>query len=1213
MILRTLSLLAISLAITTTATAATQQVKLPKALQSSLAAINAQLKSKLSSDDYAEVLKGEMVWEGDTNSLRTNLEKILKNPENDEVFPRAYIVKEEGEGICFQKHLQNQVEPILYADKQWVISRANGKGKNSSVYTFWNAMTGYPEMSLNLPGSVYCPVATNLPGVYALVLTTSRRSSEDTYTWHGYPCAICYVKPADNSFATWYISGADSSHQSPNPNTYYKGLKMPETPYFMSVAQSLMQLERTGNKSIADQLKARKEIQAKYEAVGRQYDTAAALTQLGRSAHLMAPVQVEHTISYRLPSENELRISGDMSGKTAALTYSADGMRYVSLDFNSLSRTVSYMPQAINKTVSYSAEGKPEIGLQEKAVDALKRKLTPMPARVTSGIQGYTKLDKIEATDPQVGAGNSLFVCSAGNYAWNVYDGAIVDELLGISRSNGTLYFFNPTPVEVGAVAKMHEYSEVVNRGDRGLIRGGSGAVQFAGKYRLLSILSADSESIRVLLCKQIAQNKEQYTLCSIHPGKPEFTVLKKWDAPVHRLAPVWIAAKKWLLQPVSSDSYEVVKLQDDNQMEKVATLYLSPQTDGYAVVLPNGLYAGSPGCERFLNMTANGKTMSLSVYAPWKNRPAEVLRQLGGNADDEAALRETTRRWLSKQGLDMDNMPEEPTPADLPMVKAPLPPLHTQQQTLSLNVQLQAGANALKTLKLFTDGTLQPTPKIAVAAGKSGNAKLNIPLAPGVNNIEIIPVDERGIAGSPLKFRTVCTAKAGDGDLYVVAMGVSKYDDEEINLQYAAKDATDISEAFRRYGMGNKKHILLLTDKQVKDESVLEQVQAFLKPARKHDRVVLYIAGHGMLDDKLQYFYAPAAFNVEDIAGTGISMDSFRECLQSCSARYKLMLLDTCHAGSLGEAGQDSLAASGVPLPHGVQAVQTRGMKVKKAKKPEEEKLTDNQKKRYIEDFFTMDEQMRGINVLAASAGAEFAQESGKWKNGVFTSSLIRTLSRDAAVDTNADGLLSVEEMLHYVSADVSTLTAHTQKPSVVSAEDTRTFHLSTDLAYFVLNRDWEGLKTAAKAGFRVNESAYPDTEAIVCKSLENGIPEDALVCLLENGANINRARKAILRGEHLQEVMMTPRMIITQDNAYIDFDGRKVDFCTKYGYPVLQLRRLLQPYYAKHKQQFESAATPAAPTGTAAPAADNKPTTPTDSKTKKAPKKRIRSRLYK
>lgn len=119
--------------------------------------------------------------------------------------------------------------------------------------------------------------------------------------------------------------------------------------------------------------------------------------------------------------------------------------------------------------------------------------------------------------------------------------------------------------------------------------------------------------------------------------------------------------------------------------------------------------------------------------------------------------------------------------------------------------------------------------------------------------------------------------------------------------------------------------------------------------------------------------------------------------------------------------------------LPSGVRAIQHRGMKVKKV----ESTLNTAQKKRYIEELFASGSTHRGINVLAGAAGAEFALESGEWKNGVFTASLIESISNHSRTDTNKDGAISVAELCSAVTAAVSHRTGGLQHPTTSALEN--------------------------------------------------------------------------------------------------------------------------------------------------------------------------------
>ena len=496
---------------------------------------------------------------------------------------------------------------------------------------------------------------------------------------------------------------------------------------------------------------------------------------------------------------------------------------------------------------------------------------------------------------------------------------------------------------------------------------------------------------------------------------------------------PVWMSEKRWLCLPTVDNCWDIYSVDEKfESVQKLCSVYFGGSKK-YSIILPCGIYAGTPDCEEFMYKEDSECRIGMQALAPWRNRPAEVLEAIGGNADDIAALRETTKRWLRKQGFDPDNMPQEPALKDFPALDVHMPNLFSTTDMARFTVTAKATANDITKVIVRVDGVEVPqswSRRLAIAASEQKELPVEVPLASGQNWIEVTPVDSKGISGDTFRFRTIYKGTY-PSDLFIVTLGVSDYDDLDLKLSYAAKDAEDIATAFEKYGTG-RKHLLVLTDKEVKDRSVLEKVKIFLSATSLEDRIVFYVAGHGILDDKYNYYYAPAGFDPERIDETGIAMDELTACLQSAKARKKLLLLDTCHSGMLGEAGEEKLTMSGVQLPHGVRAIQHRGMKVRKAIGA----LNTKQKKRYIEDLFSRGDVQRGINIIAGAAGAEYALESGAWKNGVFTSTIIQAL-QDSNADTNKDGRLNVEELQNYVTSKVAEQTNGEQKPSSVASEN--------------------------------------------------------------------------------------------------------------------------------------------------------------------------------
>jgi len=103
---------------------------------------------------------------------------------------------------------------------------------------------------------------------------------------------------------------------------------------------------------------------------------------------------------------------------------------------------------------------------------------------------------------------------------------------------------------------------------------------------------------------------------------------------------------------------------------------------------------------------------------------------------------------------------------------------------------------------------------------------------------------------------------------------------------------------------------------------------------------------------------------------------------------------------------------------------------------------LEADAQQRFIEEMFLLPGLHRGLTIIGASAGAQFAFESPEWNNGVFTASILEGLLEERA-DADADGRVTVSELRDYSATRVAELTQGAQTPSVVSFESDQDFDL--------------------------------------------------------------------------------------------------------------------------------------------------------------------------
>lgn len=235
---------------------------------------------------------------------------------------------------------------------------------------------------------------------------------------------------------------------------------------------------------------------------------------------------------------------------------------------------------------------------------------------------------------------------------------------------------------------------------------------------------------------------------------------------------------------------------------------------------------------------------------------------------------------------------------------------------------------------------------------------------------------------------------------LWVLAIGVSQYEDPRINLKYADNDALRIAQVLQTQQgvLFQEVRTRALVNQQATREEILKSMREFLGQAAPKDVVLIFVAGHGLQDRQTgTYYFVPHNANAENLDYAGLPMPMFEEAVKRLRTQVdKLILwLDTCHAGAV------TVAARGVNMG---------------------------------EDLAEALEQASGQYVLSASKAGEESLEDASYRlegeeraHGAFTFSLLRGLRGEKA-DTNQVVWLS--GLFSHVSKEVPRLTKGRQHP---------------------------------------------------------------------------------------------------------------------------------------------------------------------------------------
>jgi WD40 repeat protein len=301
---------------------------------------------------------------------------------------------------------------------------------------------------------------------------------------------------------------------------------------------------------------------------------------------------------------------------------------------------------------------------------------------------------------------------------------------------------------------------------------------------------------------------------------------------------------------------------------------------------------------------------------------------------------------------------------------------------------------------------------------------EMDIPLQNGKNVIRISVLNNKG-GESLMETMVVQNQKERvSKNLYLVSIGVSNYDNKEMNLKYAAKDASDITKLF----VSGKKHYdHVYADTIFNIQATAKNIEAIKKKLFStgvDDQVIIFLAGHGLLDNKLDYYLAMHDVDFNDPSKNGLSYEKLEGLLDSIPARCKALFMDACHSGELDKDEVELASAKKEEKGDIVFRAGGTNTAVKKSGLSRESSFE------LMKELFTDLRRGVGATVISSAGGTEYAMESAKWNNGVFTYCLLSGL-KGAKADLNKDGKIMISELQLYLQKAVPELTGGRQRPT--------------------------------------------------------------------------------------------------------------------------------------------------------------------------------------
>ncbi len=396
-----------------------------------------------------------------------------------------------------------------------------------------------------------------------------------------------------------------------------------------------------------------------------------------------------------------------------------------------------------------------------------------------------------------------------------------------------------------------------------------------------------------------------------------------------------------------------------------------------WIVTTANGYYNSSPKGDQYLQVKVGGKEYSTEQLRESFYRPDLVNLALSGG---------------SLKGL--NNVADVKPP---PVVAIVDTPKSIGKSDADVTLKITDAGGGIGDIRLYLNGSavmLDSARSVKIVAADQNEIQktYKLKLSGGLNSVRAIAFNaDNTMQSTDAIYEITASFKSiGRPSLYALVIGINEYKNPKLQLNYAVADATLFADTLKKGAspLFEKAEVKQLTSKEeTTRENILKELKA-MQSLNPDDLFVLYVASHGTVDDG-EYFLITSnvgSTRTERLKTDAIGQSVFKELIGNIPATKKLIIIDTCNAGALGEAIQ--------------VAMLTRGMSEDTAMK--------------------ILSRAVGSTILSASTSMQEALE-GYQGHGLFTYVLAEGLKGKA--DKGNTGYVRTTELADYVDNEVPVL----------------------------------------------------------------------------------------------------------------------------------------------------------------------------------------------
>ena len=463
-------------------------------------------------------------------------------------------------------------------------------------------------------------------------------------------------------------------------------------------------------------------------------------------------------------------------------------------------------------------------------------------------------------------------------------------------------------------------------------------------------------------------------------------------------------------------------KIWDLKSGKEIVTVVSLPE-DNFIFKTPDNYYYASKGALQMVSFSKDNKFFPFEQFDLQYNRPDIVLERLNMTSPELIrAYRKAYGKRLKKM-----NFSEEVFSKDfhLPEVSVHRPHHELATKSIHLKVSAKDSKYMLDRINVYVNNVpVYGVNGVDLKGEKAQHVNREIPLElnNGKNAIAVSVHNEKGVESLAETFEIVYHGVATKPDLYVLSVGISKYQKSSMNLTYAAKDARDFANLLAQQ---KDKYNRIFIDTVLNSNATTASIMATaakLRQSNVDDHVIVFVAGHGLLNKDLDYFIGTHDVDFDAPELSGLPYEMLEQVMSEIPARNKVLLMDACHSGEVDKE-EVMLASNTEKVDEGQIQFRTVGTKVVP-------KVGLENSFELMKHLFTDLRKGSGTSVVSSAGGAEYAMEGSQWKNGVFTYCLMSGI-RYMKADLNKDGKIMLSELQRYVQKEVVALTNGKQTPT--------------------------------------------------------------------------------------------------------------------------------------------------------------------------------------